>query len=131
MKLECFLFAGVAVFFGVTAAVYGWTATLEPAGLAALVVSFLMSTLISFFFWVQYVRRGVRPQDRKEAAVHEGAGPLEFFSPRSYYPFITAVGATLLGLGIVFGLWLFLIGVGVLALGVAGFTFQHNDRGAT
>ncbi|MCB5906234.1 aa3-type cytochrome oxidase subunit IV [Streptomyces pinistramenti] len=129
MKAESFVFAGVTLFFAITATVYGWLAR-EPAGLAALIVAFLMSALISFFFWTQHVRRGQRLQDRKQVRIEEAAGPLGNFSPRSYYPVLTAAGSALLGLGIVYGLWLFLIGVGVLAAGIAGFTFQHNDLGS-
>jgi hypothetical protein len=32
-------------------------------------------------------------------------------------------------LGIVYGLWLFLIGLGILAAGVAGLVFQYVHRG--
>jgi hypothetical protein len=128
VKVEAIMFAGVAVFFAITTAVYAWF-SLEPAGTAALTVSFLMSALIAFFCWTQYVRRGQRPQDRRNVPVHEGAGPLEFFPPRSYYPALTAAATALLGLGVVYGLWLFIIGVGALAPGIAGFVFQHKDRG--
>ncbi|MGP3983141.1 aa3-type cytochrome oxidase subunit IV [Streptomyces sp. KR80] len=128
MKAEALVFAAVAVFFAITTTVYAWF-SLEPAGSAALLVSFLMSALISFFCWTQYVRRGRRPQDRSDAAIHEGAGPLEFFSPRSYYPVLTALGTAVIGLGVTYGLWLFILGVGVLAPGIAGFVFQHHDRG--
>lgn len=129
MKNESFLFGGVAVFFGITAATYGWFAR-EPAGLAALIVSFLMSSLISFFLWTQHVRRGERLQDRKNAQTHEGSGPLAFFPARSYSPPLTAVGTALTGLGVIYGLWLFLIGLGLLGAGVAAFVFQYINRAA-
>jgi hypothetical protein len=127
MKIEAVLFAGVAAFFGIVTAVYAGVHP-DPAGTSALLVSFLMSSLISFFLWVQHLRHGQRPQDRAESEVREGAGPVAFFSPRSYYPVLTAVGTALAGTGVVYGLWLFLIGFGLLAPGVAGFVFQHNDR---
>ncbi|KAF4409901.1 MULTISPECIES: cytochrome c oxidase subunit 4 [Streptomyces] len=127
MKTEAYLFTGVAVFFAAVTAVYAW-GSLEPAGTAVLLVSFLMASLVAAFLWVQWARAGKRPQDTREAPVHEGAGPVDFFSPRSYYPVLTAAGTALLGLGMVYGLWLFLIGIGVVAPGIAGFVFQHNDR---
>ncbi|AXI80807.1 aa3-type cytochrome oxidase subunit IV [Peterkaempfera bronchialis] len=129
MRGEALLFTGVSAFFAVTAGSYGWFSH-EPAGTAALIVSFLMSGLVAFFLWVQYQRRGRRPQDRTDAEVAETAGPLDFFPPRSSYPVLCAVGATLLALGVVFGLWLFLIGLGTTAAGVAGFVFQFNGRTA-
>ncbi|MFE7861372.1 cytochrome c oxidase subunit 4 [Streptomyces sp. NPDC101209] len=127
MRTESRLFAGVAVFFAVTAAGYGWRAR-EPAGTAALGIAFLMAALVAFFLHVQYRRRGLRAQDRPDAEIIETAGPLEFFSPHSPWPIVVALGAVLLALGIVFGLWLALLGLGVLGTGVFGLVFQYADR---
>ncbi|WP_030543432.1 cytochrome c oxidase subunit 4 [Streptomyces albus] len=128
MKTEALVFTGVAGFFAVVTALYVVWGSVEPAGTAVLLVSFVMSSLVALFLWIQFRRCGTRPQDRRHAAVHESAGPLAFFSPRSYYPVLTAAGAALLGVGVVYGLWLFLVGVGVLIPGIVGFVFQHNDR---
>ncbi|MER7707130.1 cytochrome c oxidase subunit 4 [Kitasatospora sp. NPDC097605] len=127
MKAEAYLFAGVATFFAVTAGIYGWFAK-EPAGKAALIVACMMSTLVALFFQSQHVRRGRRPQDRTDAEIAAGAGLVEFFAPRSYYPVLTAVGVTLLACGLVFALWLGLVGAGVTAAGVIGATFQYAGR---
>ncbi|MEU8549226.1 aa3-type cytochrome oxidase subunit IV [Streptomyces roseoverticillatus] len=128
MKTEAVLFAGVAGFFLVTGAVYVWLSGREPAGTAALTVSFIMASLMSFFFAMNYRRRGARPEDDKKAAIADRAGPLDFFPPRSAYPPLTALGAALSALGIVYGLWLFVIGFGVLAAGVGGMVFQYVQR---
>ncbi|WP_133917800.1 cytochrome c oxidase subunit 4 [Streptomyces sp. NBC_00582] len=130
MKVEAILFGGVAVFFGATAVLYGVWSHADPAGTAALVVAFGMAALVSFFCAVQYVRHGPRPQDRTDAEVAAGAGPLEFFPPHSPWPIVTALGFAVAATGVVFGLWLFLIGFGVLARGVAGLVFQYVNRGA-
>lgn len=82
MRTESRLFTGVAVFFGAEAALYGWWSR-EPAGTAALVLAFLMASLVAFFLRVQYRRRGLRAQDRGEGEVVDTAGPLDFFPPRS------------------------------------------------
>jgi Cytochrome c oxidase subunit IV len=129
VKVETYLFAGVALFFAVVASGYGWFSG-EPAGTAALVVAFLMASLVAFFLAVQRRRRGTRPEDRRDGEVAERAGPLDFFPPRSPWPVVTALGFTLGALGVVFGLWLFLIGIGVLGMGAAGFVFQYVGRGA-
>ncbi|GGZ02712.1 aa3-type cytochrome oxidase subunit IV [Streptomyces poonensis] len=128
MTAEAALFAGVSAFFAVCATVYGWWAA-EPAGTAALVVAFLMAALVSFFLLRQHRRTGTLPQSRKEADVHEATGPVAFFPPRSAFPVLAALGTALLGLGVVYGLWLFLIGVGLVVPGVYGFVFQYGDRG--
>jgi hypothetical protein len=128
VKTEGRLFAVVAAFFAVTGGIYDYWAK-EPAGKAALAVAFLMSSLISFFFFIQYVRRGKRAQDRKDSDIAETAGRLDFFPPSSGYPVLTAAGAALTGTGIALGMWwLFLIGAGLLFGGVYGFIFQYRDR---
>lgn len=128
MKVEALLFGGVALFFAGSASLYGaWSR--EPAGTAALIVAFGMASLVSFFCAVQYKRRGRRPQDRTDAEVAEAAGPMEFFPPHSPWPVLTALGFAVACLGVVFGLWLFLIGVGVLMRGVFGMAFQYVTRG--
>ncbi|GGZ94804.1 cytochrome c oxidase subunit 4 [Streptomyces bluensis] len=127
MKVEAFLFAGVAAFFAVSAGLYGWWSG-EPAGTAALVIAFLMGGVVSFFCAVQYRRKGRRPQDRRDAEVADASGPLEFFPPNSPWPLVTALGAAITATGVVYGLWLFVIGVGVLARGVLGMVFQYVHR---
>ncbi|MGW7426303.1 aa3-type cytochrome oxidase subunit IV [Streptomyces sp. NPDC054813] len=129
MKVEALLFGGVAVFFGAAAALYGVWSDADPAGTAALIVAFGMAAMVSFFCATQYVRRGPRPQDRTDAEVADSAGPLEFFPPHSPWPIVTAFGFAVAAVGVVFGLWLFLIGFGVLARGVAGLVFQYLNRG--
>jgi len=128
MKTEAYLFGGVAGFFFVDAGIYaGWSR--EPAGTAALIVAFIMASVISFFFTMNFRRRGERPEDDSGAEIVERSGPLDFFPARSAYPPLTAVGAAFTGLGIVFGLWLFLIGFGILFAGVGGMVFQYVHRG--
>ncbi|MGW7335417.1 aa3-type cytochrome oxidase subunit IV [Streptomyces sp. NPDC054808] len=128
MRTESRLFTGVGIFFGGEAALYGWWSR-EPAGTAALVIAFLMASLIAFFLRVQYRKRGLRAQDRGEGEVVDTAGPLDFFPPRSPWPITIALAAVVLAVGIVFGLWLALIGFGLLAMGVCGMVFQYAGRG--
>ncbi|MFI9722177.1 cytochrome c oxidase subunit 4 [Streptomyces sp. NPDC052396] len=126
MKLEAILFAGVAGFFLITDVSYIWVAR-EPAGGAALTVSFVMSSVIAFFCAVNYRRKGRRPEDVGDAEIRERAGLLGFFPPHSGYPPVTAAGAALMSLGIVYGLWLFIIGCGIMLAGVFGMVFQFPD----
>jgi hypothetical protein len=127
MRTEARLFTGVAAFFAVTALGYGWRSR-EPAGTAVLTLAFLMAALVALFLHVQYRRRGKRAQDRKDAEVVDTAGPLDFFSPHSPWPITTALGSVLLALGVVYGLWLALLGLGVLGHGVFGMVFQYAGR---
>ncbi|MES4891880.1 cytochrome c oxidase subunit 4 [Streptomyces sp. NPDC096012] len=127
MKAEAMLFGGVALFFGGSAALYGlWSR--DETGTTALVVACGMAALVAFFCLVQYRRRGTRPQDRPDAAVADGVGPVAFFPDESVWPVVTAFGFAVTAAGVVFGLWLFLIGLGVLARGVGGLVFQYARR---
>ncbi|MEU9989245.1 cytochrome c oxidase subunit 4 [Streptomyces sp. NPDC048045] len=127
MRTEAMLFGGVAVFFGGSAALYGvWSG--DETGTTALVVASGMAALVAFFCLIQYRRRGVRAQDRTDAEVADGAGPVAFFPDESVWPVVTALGFAVTATGVVFGLWLFLIGLGVLARGVFGLVFQYARR---
>ncbi|MFI2206219.1 cytochrome c oxidase subunit 4 [Streptomyces sp. NPDC020192] len=127
MKTEAMLFGGVALFFGGSAALYGvWSG--DETGTVALVVACGMAALVSFFCLIQYRRRGTRAQDRTAAEVADGAGPVAFFPDESMFPIITALGFAVTATGVVYGLWLFLIGLGVLARGVFGMAFQYAQR---
>ncbi|MFH7593704.1 cytochrome c oxidase subunit 4 [Streptomyces racemochromogenes] len=127
MKAEAWLFTGTALFFAATTVVYRWFSA-DPAGSSALCVSFVMSGLVAAFLWRQHRRGGERPEDRGDAEVREVSGRRLFFPDRSFHPVLTAAGTALMGLGVVQGLWLFLIGLGVLAPGILGFAFQNLDH---
>ncbi|MCZ7413238.1 MULTISPECIES: aa3-type cytochrome oxidase subunit IV [unclassified Streptomyces] len=128
MKAEALYFTGVTGFFAAVSVPYLAYGD-DPAGGAVLVVCALMAALVALFLWVQYLRLGRRPEDRGDGEIAERAGPLDFFPAHSTAPVVTAVGLALLGLGVVFGLWLFLIGLAVLAGGVFGFVFQYARGG--
>lgn len=85
-----------------------------------------MALLVSFVFATNYRRKGLRPEDRKEGEVQERAGLVDFFPPHSAWPVLIATGVAVLALGTVFGLWLFLIGLGVVLAGVCGMVFQFS-----
>ncbi|MFF5970357.1 cytochrome c oxidase subunit 4 [Streptomyces sp. NPDC012769] len=131
MRTESVVFAGTAGFFLVVDVLYAVWAR-EPAGTAALTVAFLMALLVSFFFARNHRLNGERPEDRRDGEVRERYGSLGLFPPHSRWPVLTAVGAAVLALGVVYGLWLALLGLGVLAAGVGGLVFQYaaeDDEG--
>ncbi|MFF9151400.1 cytochrome c oxidase subunit 4 [Streptomyces sp. NPDC014846] len=127
MRAEAMLFGAVALFFGGSAALYGvWSG--DATGTTALVVACGMAALVGFFCLIQHRRRGLRPQDRTDAEVADAAGPVAFFPDASVWPIVTALGFAVAAGGVVYGLWLFLIGLGVLARGVFGMVFQYARR---
>ncbi|GAA1415987.1 cytochrome c oxidase subunit 4 [Catellatospora coxensis] len=119
MKTEYRLFLGVAAFLFVTAVVYWfWSGAALPQydwiGTTALTLSGLLCLMCGGYFWFVSRRIELRPEDRGDADIAEGAGEIGFFSPGSYWPFGIALAALITSLGLVFWMW-WLIAVGVVA----------------
>jgi hypothetical protein len=124
VKVEGFIFAILAVFFVVVTPVY-WALSHDPTGTSALVLTTLLALLVAFYTLLTARRIGPRPEDRKDAEIAEGAGELGFFSPHSWWPLFCALSLSVCVLGIVFGWWLFIIGVGFGTFSVLGFVFEY------
>ena len=57
--------------------------------------------------------------------VAQGAGELGFFNPRSIWPILVAAGGAAVFAGMAVGVWLFLIGLGLIAFTSLGLLFEH------
>ena len=100
MKTEYKIFAGVAAFLFSMAILYGlWTngesGRMEWIGVVALVLSGLLCSMCGGFFWFVSRRIDLRPEDREDAEIIEGAGEIGFFSPGSYWPVGLAASAAM------------------------------------
>ena len=131
MKTEYKIFAGVAGFLFAAAALYGfWThgenGEVEWIGLVALILSGLLCTMCGTFFWFVSRRIDLRPEDREDGEIAEGAGEIGFFSPGSYWPFWLGLATLTAGVGIVFWFW-WIIGAGIIAILIAtgGLLFEY------
>ena len=131
MKTEYKIFTGVAAFLFAAATVYGiWThgvsGDVEWIGMIALILSGLLCLMCGGFFWFVARRIDLRPEDREDGEIAEGAGEIGFFSPGSYWPFAIALSAAIAGLGLVFWMW-WLIAVGMILVIVAasGMLFEY------
>ncbi len=60
-----------------------------------------------------------------EAEVVEGAGELGFFPPYSWWPLWCAMALGVCVVGIVFGWWLFIIGIGAGSIALIGWVFEY------
>ncbi|ASW56088.1 cytochrome c oxidase subunit 4 [Plantactinospora sp. KBS50] len=132
MKTEWRIFSVVAGFLLVATGLYAaWTAGqsgghVEWVGSVALLLSFLLTSMLGGFFWFVARRIEPRPEDRPDAEIADGAGEVGFFSPGSYWPFGLALAASVAGLGLVF--WqVWLLGVGLVAVIFAscGLLFEY------
>lgn len=132
MKTEFRIFGGVALFLVLVCVGYAWwtwydMGAIEWIGSIALLLSFLLTSMIGGYFWVVSRRIEPRPEDRFDAEIADGAGEIGFFSPGSYYPFGIAAAAAVVALGLVFWMWWLIIGgvVGVVAA-TAGMLFEYH-----
>jgi hypothetical protein len=131
VKTEYKIFLGVSGFLFVAAIVYGLytngTGThVEWVGTVALLLSGLLCSMCGGFFWFVARRIDLRPEDREDAEIVEGAGEIGFFSPGSYWPFGLALFAAIGGLGLAFVQW-WLLALGMLGviLSAGGLLFEY------
>ena len=124
MRIETWVIATCGIFFTVVTPVY-WLISLDPTGTAALIMTGLLAWLMTFFLYVVSKQIPPRPEDRKEADIAEGAGEQGFFPPYSWWPLFCALALTVCVLGVVFGWWLFIIGVGVGTITLLGYVFEY------
>jgi hypothetical protein len=124
MKVETWIFAICAGFFVVVTPVY-WFMSGDHTGTTALVMTFLLTALITFYLGFHARRMDPRPEDRKEGEIAEGAGELGFFPPYSWWPLWCAVCLAAMVLGVVIGWWLFIIGAVFGAVALSGLIFEY------
>ena len=125
MKVEAFLFGLCSAFLFITGIVYA-SFTTEAVGIAALMLCGALCMLIGGYFWFISRRIDLRPEDRQDGEVHEGAGELGFFSPGSYWPFGIAASTMLTGFGLGFWYpWLIIVGIIAILSTVAGLLFEY------
>src|SRR5438105_5222760 len=124
MKIEGRIFACFALFFAVSAAVYGWLSH-EVVGTTALVLSGGLALAIAFYGVRLSARLGPRYEDRPDADIAEAAGEYGFYSPHSWWPLPTAASACLTCLGFAFGWWLTVLGAFFLISCAFGFVFEY------
>ena len=124
MKAETWIFGVNAAFFTLVAPAY-WFLSYDPTGTAALVMTALLTLLVTFYLGFHASKMEPRPEDLKDAEIADGAGELGFFPPYSWWPLWVAAAAAVCVLGVVFGWWLFIIGVGLLSIAISGWIFEY------
>ncbi len=138
MRSEYKIFGLVALFLWVVAGIYSWWSKLylghmDWVGTVALILSGLLLFMCAAYFWFVARRIDLRPEDRNDSDIAEGAGEIGFFSPGSYWPFGLALAAAVAGIGIVFWMsWLIVLGLVAVLAAVGGIVFEYytGTRGA-
>jgi len=124
MKAELWTIAGCGIFFALISPIY-WVLTKDPTGTTALVMTTLLCALLGFYLAVVARQISARPEDRSDGEIAEGAGEQGFFPPYSWWPLFCAMAFGVCVLGVVFGWWLFIIGVAFGAVALCGWIFEY------
>jgi hypothetical protein len=128
VKIEGWLFALGAAFYSVVAAIY-WFLSRDEIGTTALVMTGALAFLVAFYMLYTAKRVYPRPEDRLNAEIDEADPEYGFFSPHSWWPLAVGFSAFLVVLGLIFAVWLVVLGVTVLMFSIIGWMFEYY-RGA-
>jgi hypothetical protein len=124
MRTSGIIFVGMTVFFAVVTPIY-WLLSGDPTGTTVLVLTFGLTAMLAFYLmFVANRMGGSPPEDRPDGEIYENAGELGFFAPKSWTPLYVAGGSTVLVLGLVFGWWLALIGLGLLTAALFAWVYE-------
>jgi hypothetical protein len=124
VRIEGFLFAGGAAFYIVVAVVY-FLITGEIVGSTALALTGGLAFLVGFYVLFTGRRVGTRPEDNPRAEIEEADADYGFFSPHSWWPLAVALAVAVVGLGLLFAVWLLILGVTLLFGALIGFVFEY------
>jgi hypothetical protein len=125
MKIEGWLFTSAAVFYAVVAVIYNFMSG-DVIGTTVLALNAGLAIIIGFYVLATGKRIGVRPEDRLDADITEADSDYGFFSPHSWWPLPVAAGAALTFTGLVFAVWISVLGVTLLVWAVFGWLFEYQ-----
>ncbi|WP_353082040.1 cytochrome c oxidase subunit 4 [Tessaracoccus lapidicaptus] len=124
MRPEKYVFLFIAVFFAIVTPIY-WFMSGEIAGTFVLGFSGLLGLMIGGYLALTARNFDPRPEDRGDAEVVEGAGPLGFFAPKSIWPFWAAVTVAIIFLGPALSQpWISLVGFGIGIWSASGWILE-------
>ena len=128
MKIEGLLFAMGAAFYAVIAAIY-WYFSRDQIGTTALALTGALAFLVAFYALYTAKRVYPRPEDRLDAEVDEADPEYGFFSPHSWWPLVLGFSTMVIVFGLIFAVWLIVLGVFILFISLVGWMFEYY-RGA-
>ena len=139
MKTEAKLLIGVGAFFSITDIVYWFwgyhylagndSIGPEQSGTMMLIGTVLLGLVPGsyYFWWSRHMRP--RPEDRPDATIEEGSGVIGAFPSSSIWPFVLGMGAFLIALAAVFGIWLLVPAFSLVFSAAIGYTAESRRGG--
>jgi hypothetical protein len=127
MKFEWRTTAGAAVFLAAITAVY-WFWSKEDAGSVLLLFGAAAYLLLFSYLCLQWRRRrGIpRAEDRVDAEQADGAGVVGYFPSASIWPAGLGLGATVVGVALIYGSWYWVLGLPLMFGSIIGFAFEAD-----
>ncbi len=129
MKFEWKVTLGAAVFLLIVATIYYWT-SFEYGGTMMLTFGGIAYAMLFAFMLLQWRRRrGIpRPEDKEDGTFEEGSGEVAFFPSASIWPVSMGIGFVFMAVGLVLGMWYFLIGFFVFLGAIIGFSTEAESK---
>jgi hypothetical protein len=124
VKIEGFLFALGSAFYLAIAGIY-WYFSRDQIGTTALALTGALAFLVAFYVLYTSKRVYPRPEDRMNAEVDEADPEYGFFSPHSWWPLAIGASASIIGVGLIFAVWIIVFGVFLLVLSLVGWMFEY------
>jgi hypothetical protein len=124
VKIEGWLFSLTFVIFAAIAGVY-FVLSHDQIGTTCLAMSAGLAFLVGFYVMFTSKRVFPRPEDRENAEVDEADPEYGFFSPHSWWPLPVAFSAMVTALGLVFAVWIVVLGGTMLILSLVGWVFEY------
>jgi magnesium-transporting ATPase (P-type) len=124
VKIEGWLFALGAAFFIPLSAIYWWFSR-DPVGTTALALSGGLAVIVGFYVLFTAKRVYPRPEDRMDGEIDQADPEYGFFSPHSWWPLFIGLGAFIIALGLIFAVWVIVVGVTALLLALVGWLFEY------
>jgi hypothetical protein len=124
MKVEGLLFLVGFVFYAAVAMIY-WYLSRDEVGTTAVALTGALAFLIAFYALYTSKRVYPRPEDRLDAEIDEADPEYGFYSPHSWWPLAVAFGAMVIVFGLIFAVWLIVMGVALLVVALVGWLFEY------
>jgi hypothetical protein len=124
VKIEGWIFILGAIFFWLVSAVY-WVLSNDEIGTTAMAMTGFLAGLVGVYLLVTAKRVYPRPEDRKDAEIDEADPEYGFFSPHSWWPLVVALGAAVIVMGLVFAVWLIVLGIFLLMIAIVGWLYEY------
>jgi hypothetical protein len=129
VRVEARVLLSLGLFFGLMVTVY-WFWGHENAGSVMMFAGMLLCFVPGGYYYWWSRRMKPRPEDNPKATQAQGAGVVGAFPSTSIWPFTMGMGAFLVVLALVFGIWFLIPGLGLVAWALFGGTSEGRRGGS-